>query len=125
MRDRSLSSTCPDLTAQPMQLKPHSAVDFLLIRSLQPFSPFDGTGLRLRSRIGHMARPLRHSWLLPPSVSLFSRTRILRDAVTMDTFRSGKRGRLKIAPFEATTADAGGQGLREGDRERKRGCMVL
>lgn len=85
--------------------------------SLPPPPPFDGTGLPLRSRYrthGQDRPGLPGSLASTASHSL--RVRIVRNDVTMDTFRSGRRGRLKTAPCGADSADAGARGA--GERER-------
>lgn len=78
-------------------------------RLFSPFSSFDGTGPRMRSRSGHMARPLRHP-LIACSPQPDSRVPGPGSHGTMPRrtrLRSRTRGRLRIAPREATSAEAG------------------
>lgn len=78
-------------------------------RLFSPFSSFDGTGPRMRSRSGHMARPLRHP-LIACRLQPDSRVPASGSYGTMPRWtrlRSGMRGRLRTAPCEATSADAG------------------
>lgn len=79
-----------------------------------PSSPFDGTSPPLRSRNGHMARPLRHPWLLAHQpVSRFG-PGFFGAMSPRDTFRSGRRARLRMAPSDGRT-----RRCRAGERERE------
>lgn len=130
MRDRSLSSTCPALTAQLMQPRTPVRGGLLLrpissaLRSSSSSSPLDGTGPSLRSRPGEWPdrsdNPLDACTVIQPASQPASlvRARRVRDAVTMDTLRPGMRGRLRTAPCKAVAACAGARVREEGDGER-------
>lgn len=62
-----------------MQLKPQSAVGASFIPPLQPFSPFDGNGLPLRSRIRQARGQTAPASLVSCTLSQSLEARIVRN----------------------------------------------